>query len=59
MPEPDDAAVLERAKELAERDGFVWELSCTPKPNKLERFPSEQRRQDYLAQARAERRGGA
>ena len=30
MPEPDKAAVEKRAKELAEKDGFAWELNFTP-----------------------------
>jgi hypothetical protein len=54
MTEPDDAAAEKRAKELAERDGFAWELSYRPEANKLERFPCAERRQEYLTRARAE-----
>ena len=54
MSGPDAAAVMKRARELADRDGFAWELSDRPEPNKLERFPSVARRQEYLTRARAE-----
>jgi hypothetical protein len=52
-------AILTRAKSLCAQDGFAWELDFTlpyPLAGHLRgsHYPSEQRRQRYLAQARAE-----
>jgi hypothetical protein len=60
MPEPDDAAVVKRAKELSEQDGFAWELTYKPvipgAPITSQRYLSEGRRDEYLARARDELR---
>ena len=57
MPEPDDAAVEKRARALAEQDGYAWELTYKPvvpgAPIKPQHFLNEDRRQEYMAQARA------
>lgn len=60
----DDAAVLDRGKALAARDGFTWEIdfSATRGSFRGLRFLSEERRREYLEKARAEmqsRGGGA
>jgi hypothetical protein len=51
-------AIVRRAKTLAERDGFSWELSFRPviPGAKIEFQPylNNERRQRYLDQARAE-----
>ena len=61
MAEPDEAAVLERAKALATKDGFTWELDfgvpgAPGTPLRGQHFISEDRRQEYLERARAELR---
>ena len=61
MAETDADAVVARAKSLCAQDGFAWELDFTlpyPPAGHLRgsHYPSEQRRQRYLAQARAELR---
>ena len=57
----DQAAILKRAKELCEQDGFAWELDYAP-PTGEPIIPrvtlSEEARQQYLARARAELRAG-
>jgi hypothetical protein len=64
MAQPDQAAVLKRAKACAEQDGFTWELDFTS-PSALRaplrglRFLSEDRRQEYLERARADLRNEA
>jgi len=54
--EPDDAAVMQRAKALAEQDGFIWELGSRPAAWRREIEPhlplSDARRQLYLDRAR-------
>jgi|GEM_PF-5807424 len=57
----DATAIARRAKALAERDGFAWEISFQPvipgakiKPQPY--LDDERRRQRYLNQARAELR---
>jgi hypothetical protein len=59
MAEPNEAAIEKRAKELAERDGYAWELEFKPvvryAPIRLKRLlVNEDRRQEYIARARAE-----
>jgi hypothetical protein len=53
----DNAAVLKRAKELCEQDGYAWELDHTV-PSAEPIIPritlSEEARQEYLTRARAE-----
>jgi len=61
MAEPDEAAVLNRGKALAAEDGFTWEFdtavpSAQRAPLRGQHFLSEDRRQEYLARARAELR---
>jgi hypothetical protein len=61
MAEIDGDAILARAKSLCAQDGFAWELDFTlpyPPAGHLRgsHYPSEQRRQQYLARARAELR---
>jgi hypothetical protein len=60
MPEVDKTAILKRANELCEQDGFVWELTYKPEPNLPRRPLNERQRQEYLARAEAEvsREGG-
>jgi hypothetical protein len=59
MAEPDDAAVLERAKALAKEDGFTWELNFgvagVPRI-RGQHFLSRDRQQEYLERARIELR---
>ena len=53
----DQAAILKRAKELCEQDGFAWDLDYarpTGEPVSL----TEEARQQYLARARAQLRAG-
>lgn len=59
MSEKDSEAITKRAKELCAQDGFAWELDFTlpyPPAGHLRgsHYPSDERRQHYLAQARAE-----
>jgi hypothetical protein len=59
MSEIGGDAILARAKSLCAQDAFAWELDFTlpyPPAGHLRgsHYPSEQRRQHYLAQARAE-----
>ena len=58
MAKLDDAAVLTRAKALAERDGFTWELNFRPmvpgSKIELQRYLSDDLRQQYLIRARTE-----
>ena len=59
MAEPNEAAVLKLAKAAAERDGFTWEFNfgspgAVGIPLRGQHFLSEERRQEYLARARAE-----
>jgi hypothetical protein len=53
----DEAAVLKRAKELCEQDGYAWDLDYAP-PTAVPVIPrvtlSEEARQQYLQRARAE-----
>ena len=61
MAEPDEAAVLRRAKALAKRDRFTWEFTvgspgALRAPLRGQHFLSEERRQEYLERARAELR---
>jgi hypothetical protein len=61
MAEADEAAILERAKALAEQDGFAWELNfvapSTPyAPIKSQPYLSEEGRKRYLGRARMELR---
>jgi hypothetical protein len=61
MAEPNEAAVLTRAKAAAEQDGFTWEFNfgspgALGTPLRGQRFLSEERRQEYLESARAELR---
>jgi hypothetical protein len=61
MAEPNEAAVLKRAKAAAEQGGFTWEFNFDDPgtrgtPLKGQRFLSEERRQEYLERARAELR---
>jgi hypothetical protein len=63
MAEPNEAAVLKRAKACAEQDGFTWEfyfssLRKVRAPLRGQHFLSEDRRQEYLERARAELRKG-
>jgi hypothetical protein len=63
MAEPNETAVLKRAKVLAERDGLTWELDfgMPGAPRAMlrgKRFLSRDRQQEYLEHARAELRGG-
>jgi hypothetical protein len=59
MGKIDEAAILRRAKELCTQDEFAWELDFTvpyPRAGHLRGslYPNEERRQHYLALARAE-----
>lgn len=58
MHRPDEVAVERRARELAEQDGYTWELIYKPvipgAPIKPQRYLSEERKQEYRARARAE-----
>jgi hypothetical protein len=61
MAEPDEAAVLERAKALAKEDGFTWELDfevpgALRTPLRSQHFLSRDRQQEYLERARIELR---
>jgi hypothetical protein len=50
----DEAAIQKRANKLCEQDGFVWELTYKPEPNRPQRPLNERQQQEYLARARAE-----
>jgi hypothetical protein len=59
MAELDEAVVLGHAKALAAQDGFTWEIDFnSPREGGTSfrglHFLSEERRQEYLARARAE-----
>ena len=61
MAQPNEAAVLERAKALAEEDGFTWELDfelpgALRTPFRGQRFLNKERQQEYLGRARVELR---
>jgi hypothetical protein len=61
MAEPNEAAVLKRAKAAAEQDGFTWELDigvpgAFRAPLRRQHFLSKERQQEYLDRARAELR---
>ena len=61
MAEPDETAVLERAKALAKEDGFTWELDFgapgIPRTKlRGQHFLSKDRQQEYLERARVELR---
>ena len=61
MVEPNEGAVLKRAKAAAEQDGFTWEFNfgdpgARGVPLKGQHFLSEERRQQYLERARADLR---
>ena len=61
MAEPDKAAVLERAKALAKKDGFTWELDfgatgIARAKLRGQHFLSKDRQQEYLERARVELR---
>jgi hypothetical protein len=61
MAEHDNAAVLERAKALANDDGFAWELDFgeagLPRAKlRGQHFLSEDRQEEYLERARLELR---
>jgi hypothetical protein len=62
MTEMDEAAVLTRAKALAEQDGFTWEWEISLQQMRQDaadrpRLMSEARRQMYLTLAREEADG--
>ena len=55
----DEAAVLSRGKALAAQEGFTWEIDLSaPREGRTSfrglHFLSKERRQEYLARARAE-----
>jgi hypothetical protein len=54
MSEVNEATIAEHARELCERDGFVWEFTYKPEPNRPQRPLTEQQKQEYLARARTE-----
>ena len=61
MAEPNEAAVLKRAKAAAAQDGFTWEFNFGDPgargiPLRGQHFLSEERRREYLDRARAELR---
>jgi hypothetical protein len=57
MVEPNEGAVLKRAKAAAEQDGLTWEYrGARGIPLRGQHFLSENRRQEYLERARAELR---
>jgi hypothetical protein len=63
-PEPDEAAVLARAKALAKEDGFTWEFDvgvpgALRPPLRHQRFLSRDRQLEYVERARAELRRAA
>jgi hypothetical protein len=64
MAQPDQAAVVKRAKALAKQDGFTWELdfdvpSAPGSPLRGQHFLSKDRKQEYLERARADLRNEA
>jgi hypothetical protein len=56
MPQVNDAAVLNRAKTLCEKDGIAWDRDFTPlrRGTKIKLTPTlnETDRREYLARAR-------
>jgi hypothetical protein len=61
MAEIDEAAVLERAKALAEQDGYAWELnfvapSAPYAPIKSQPYLGDEARKRYVERARFELR---
>jgi hypothetical protein len=58
MAEPNEAAVLKRAKAAAEQDGFTWELDfgAPGAPLRRQHFLSKEHQQEYLERARADLR---
>lgn len=60
MAEPNEAAVLDRAKALAKKEGFAWEPDFGPAefraPIRGQHFLSADRQREYLERARAELR---
>jgi hypothetical protein len=63
-PEPDEAAVLARARALAREDGFTWEFDFNVPgvqraPLRHQHFLSKDRQLEYLERARAELRAEA
>ena len=61
MAQPDNAAVLDRAKGLANEDGFTWELDfgapTVPRAKlRHQRFLSKDRQEEYLERARVDLR---
>jgi hypothetical protein len=61
MAEDDNAAILERAKALANDDGFAWELDFgepgLPRAKvRGQHFLSKDRQEEYLERARLELR---
>jgi hypothetical protein len=61
MAELDEAAVLERARELAMENGFTWEFDfgaagAQRAPLRGQRFLSKDRQEEYLERARVELR---
>ena len=62
MAEPDKAAVLKRAKELCEQDGYVWVLGYGSRPYgtrlKGRVLPSKDRRRLYIARAQTDLKKG-
>jgi len=61
MAEIDEAAILERAKALAEKDGFAWQLdfvapSAPYAPIKSQPYLSDEARKRYMERARFELR---
>jgi hypothetical protein len=64
MAEPDEAAVLRRAKAFAKEDGFTWELDyevsgALRTPLRGQHFLSKDRQLEYLERARADLRNEA
>ena len=58
MEQHDNAAVLERAKALANEDGFAWELDFGTPGTRVrgQHFLSKERQQEYLERGRLELR---
>ena len=57
----DEAAILDRAKALAEQDGFAWEVNAVASsdpqaPIKAQPYLSDEARKRYLERARFELR---
>ena len=51
MPKIDDAAILQRAKQLCERDGFAWD-GPVRRVARVMRVLDDATRREYLARAR-------